>query len=202
MTSDEQRASRDGPCPGDLLAGVRAFQQGQQGSFERLYARLWPSVALRARRMGLDAHQAEEIAQRVLVRVYLYVGRARFDRPAQVWAWVYTIAAREVYKLWRKRRPDLVSDEVLEAWAAEAGDRSAGPAAAAASAEAVEHVQQCIADLDEARRMVLLGVLAGELTFRQAARAGGLTLGQFKHRYEKALAEVRDCMRAKGHDVP
>jgi RNA polymerase sigma factor (sigma-70 family) len=185
----------------DLLAAVRAFQRGQQGGFDPLYRQLWGPVALRASRMGLGPHEAEEIAQRTLVRVYLYAARASFDRPEQIWGWVYTIASREVYKLWRKKRPDVVAPEALEAWASVAADPSASPAAAAASAEAVADIRRCLAELDEADRMVILGVLVGGLTFRGAARAHGLSLGQFKHRYERTLRKVRQCMRAKGHDV-
>ena len=180
---------------------MQAFQGGRRESFDPLYELLWPPVVRRARRLGLDTHTAEEIAQKVLVRVYLYAGRASFGRPGQIWAWVYTIATREVYKSWRRKRPDVVSGEALEVWASTAADTSPPPSAAAASAEALEAVDQCIASLDEAGRMVLLGVLVGDLTFRQAAKAHGLTLGQFKHRYEKALALVRRCMQSKGHDL-
>jgi RNA polymerase sigma factor (sigma-70 family) len=193
-----------GPTRGrdeELLAAVRAFQRGERGGFDRLYRRLWGPVVLRASRMGLGYHEAEEIAQRTLVRVYLYAGRASFDGPQRLWGWVYTIASREIYKLWRKKRPDVVSEEALEVWATLAADASSDPAAAAASAEALADVEQCIAKLDEAERMIALGVLLGGLTFRGAAKAHGLSLGQFKHRYEKALGKVRDCMRARGHDV-
>ena len=186
---------------GEVLAIARAFQRGERGSFDRLYERLWGPVALRASRMGLGAHEAEEIAQRTLVRVYLYAARASFDRPQQLWAWVYTIATREVYKLWRKRRPDVVAGEALEVWASMAADASPGPPDVAEADEALADVEQCVSALDEAGRMVLLGILVGGLTFRQAAKAHGLSLGQLKHRYEKALGKVREGMRAKGHDV-
>ena len=193
---DPQRGRDD-----ELLAAVRAFQRGERGGFDRLYGRLWGPLAVRASRMGLDPHEAEEITQRTLVRVYLYAARASFQRPQQFWGWVYTIASRETYKLWRKRRPDVVCQEALEVWASAAADPSPSPAAAAASAEALADVEQCISTLEEEERMALLGVLVGGLTFRGAAKAHGLSLGQLKHRYERALRKVRDCMRAKGHDV-
>ena len=199
-------ASRSGDVGPDgqhdeLLSIVRAFQRGDRGSFDRLYERLWGPIALRASRMGLGRDECEETAQKVLVRVYLYASTASFDATAKVWAWVYAIATREVYKLWRKRRPESISPEALEAWAGKSTDPSDGPPAAAASAETIEHVQQCLSKLEPDERRALLGVLLGQLTFRQAAEEEDLRLGQFKHRYVKALDKVRRCMRVKGHDV-
>jgi RNA polymerase sigma-70 factor (ECF subfamily) len=186
---------------GDLLSAMRAFQEGDRASFDGLYGQLAPASARRAARMGLDAEQAQEIAQKTLVRVFLYAARARFEHAEQVWAWLYAITTREVYKLWRQRRPEIVSQEAVEIALAGRADPAGTPAAAAAASEMIEHAGDCIGALDEAERMHLLGVLAAGLTFRQAARAHGLSLGQFKHRYERALRKVRDCLRAKGHDV-
>ena len=67
--------------------------------------------------------------------------------------------------------------------------------------EIVADVGECIERLEESQRLCLLGPLAGELTFRQAAAIHNLSLGQFKHRYEKAIAKVRDCMKSKGHKI-
>lgn len=201
LPSDQKSPGPNRPCDQDLLSVIKAFQNGEPGSFERLYRMLWPLIALRALRMGLGPHQAEDLAQEVLIRVHRYAPKGTFDRAGKVWAWVYTIAVHEVYKVWRKRHPDLVSQEALEVWAGEATGASADPPAAAASAEAIEDLDECLAALAEDERMYVLGVLVGGLTFRQAARAHGLTLGQFKHRHTKGLVSVRQCMRAKGHEV-
>ena len=74
------------------------------------------------------------------------------------------------------------------------------PAVRLAHTEALGHVQECIGLLEEMDRRYLQGHLIKGLTFRQAAASNGISLGQFKHRYEKALQQVRECMRAKGHD--
>jgi RNA polymerase sigma factor (sigma-70 family) len=151
--------------------------------------------------MGLRADEAEEIAQKVLVRVFLYCSKTEFHHVAQVWAWVYTITVREVYKHWRRRRPELVSEEGLESLQRQAVTTDDDPATAATAAEALRAVDECIGRLGEAERLYLLGPLVQGLTFRQAAALHGLTLGQFKHRYEQALEAVRACMESKGHDL-
>jgi len=185
-----------------LLESMWAFQQGDGAAFNVLYAGMWTSVYGRARKMGLRPDEADEIAQKVMVRVYLYAGRAQIDSNKRLWGWVYTIATREVYKQWKRRRPELIADEDLEhlgSLQVTAGD---DPATSAVETETLRDVEQCLDRLDEADRLYVLGPLVHGLTFRQAAALHGLTLGQFKHRYESALAAVRECMRGKGHDFP
>ena len=76
------------------------------------------------------------------------------------------------------------------------------PAAVAAGSEAVADAGDCVARLAPDERLSLLGPLLHGLTFRAAAALHGLSLGQFKHRYETALERVRECMKRKGHDFP
>jgi len=180
---------------------VRAFQGGDVGAFDEIHRRLWGPVFRRASRMGLAHPEAEDIAQRTLVRVYLYASRASFAGPRRLWGWVFTIATREVYKLWGRRRPDVPAGEAIDAWAAAEADAAPGPDANAATTEALADVEACLAALDASQRRAVLSVLTAGMTFRSAAAALGLRLGQFKHRYERALEAVRDCMRGKGHDV-
>ncbi len=196
-TSRRPSDSRDA----ELLDAMHQFQGGSDDAFETVYRRLWRPVAARVGRMGLRGDLVDELTQKALVRVYLYARKATFDSAGRLWGWVLTIATREVYKHWRKRRPDLAGEDALEAWSAEAAAPAETPADAAETAETDADARDCLGRLEDDARRKLAGVLVGGLTFRAAAAAEGLTLGQFKHRYEKALARVRDCMRAKGHDV-
>jgi len=178
-----------------------AFQRGQRESFDRLGPMIWKRAARRAARMRLGADDCDEIAQQVLVRVFLYAADAHFDTEEKFWGWVGAITTHEVYKLWRKRQPEVVDPEVLEFRSPPAAGPRADPPAAAATAEMLADLSDCIGRLDEARQEAMLAIHVAELTFRGAAGASGLTLGQFKHRYEKARAAVADCMRRKGHEV-
>lgn len=184
-----------------LLETMWAFQQGDRSAFDALYGVMWPRVCLRAHKMGLGPEEGEEIAQKVLVRVYLHAGKAQFESKGRLWSWVYTITAREVYKHWKRKRPELVSEEGLERLEAQPTDASNDPVTHAVGAEVLSDADDCIERLSDADRLYLLGPLVHGLTFRQAAAAHGLTLGRFKHRYGKALEAVRGCMEAKGHDL-
>jgi RNA polymerase sigma factor (sigma-70 family) len=196
-----REATRPMPSNPDLLSAAKAFQQGDRAGFDALYQGLWPAVRARALRMGVSAEEADDLAQKVLVRVYLYAPRAEFATAAQLWAWAYRIATREVYKHWGRRRPGLIDEEAVGALTLQLGPAEPDPADQAQKDEALRDVGRCVGLLEEAAKLYLLGPLAGGLTFRQAAAVHGMSLGQFKHRYEKALAAVRDCLRRKGHEV-
>ena len=185
----------------ELLAAMQAFQQGDKTCFQMVYEHLWRGVYLRASKMGLSRSDSEEIAQKVLVRVYLYASRASFRSARRLWSWVYTITVREVYKHWRRRRPELLAGDLPELLSAGSADCGEDPTDAAATAEEMRDVGDCIGRLEQAERVHLLGPLVQGLSFRQAAALHALTLGVFKHRYERALQKVRDCMKSKGHEL-
>jgi len=201
LNEDRDRTPPSASADADLLAAMQAFQRGDRAAFGRVYEALWPAVRRRASKMALGAEESEEIAQKVLVRVYLYAAQAGFDTKEHLWAWVYTIAGREIYKHWRQRRPQAFSQEALDFLLTQPTPSGDDPANRAADAEEVRDVGECIGRLEGAERLHLLGPLLQHLTFRQAAALHSLSLGQFKHRYEKALQKVRDCMKAKGHDL-
>lgn len=202
MSMDKNNSISFDGDPLGMLEAMHAFQAGDAGAFESICPQMRRAVYARACKMGLDPDQSDDIAQRVLVRVYLYAAKAEFATKGRLWSWIYTITTREIYKDWRRKRPEFISEEGLRAlFASRTADPSGDPAAASVAGEVIEDVGECIGRLEETQRLCLLGPLAGDLTFRQAAAVHGLSLGQFKHRYEKAMGSVRDCMKSKGHEI-
>ena len=183
----------------DLLEAMRSFQQGVQASFDSVHKAICGPVYRRAFKMGLKDTDAEEITQKVMVRIYLYAPKATFAGIRQLWGWIYTITAREVYKYWAKRRPETICDQVMELWLDQSSDPQDDPASTTEAKEMIDDVNDCIRRLNEADRLHLLGPLTQGVTFRQAAAIHRLTLGKFKHLYQKALHLVRECMKSKGH---
>ena len=185
-----------------LLIVVQRFQQGEKKCFDEIYSELSGPIKNRAVKMGLNVVEGEDITQKVLVRVYLYAEKATFESGPQFWAWVFKITSREIIKHWQSRRPELGLADLADDWpgpTAESGEID--PSISAAATEVNADVHDCISRLSEAARLHLLGPLVEGLTFRDAAKSHKLTLGQYKHRYEQALHQVRDCMKSKGHDL-
>jgi RNA polymerase sigma-70 factor, ECF subfamily len=201
VNPDLPNANAD-PDSSKLLEAMRAFQRGEEAGFNVLYESLWGPVGRRSVKMGLSAEESAEIAQKVLVRVYLYARSADFASEKKLWAWVYTVTAREVYKYWAMKRPTLVREEEIALLETQASPPELDPGELAAQTEAHRAVGECLGRLPEGERLPLVGTLLQGLTFRAAAALHGLSLGQFKHRYEAALRKVRECMRGKGFEIP
>ena len=201
MGDDKASSKHSNTASIDLLEAMRAFQRGDSVVFDTIYQTVWGPVYLRANKMGLGHEESQDITQKVLVRVYLYAGRAKFDSKERLWSWVYTIAVREIYKYWKRKRPETVSEEGLKLMHSQPTNPDDDPAVLTAETEVLGDVGECIGRLDEANRIYLLGPLVQNLTFRQSAAICRLRLGQFKHRYEKALKKVRNCMKEKGHNL-
>ena len=199
---DDNNSVQPGAASLGMLEAIQAFQSGDGDAFESACPQIWRAVYVRACKMGLDPEESEDIAQKVLVRVYLYASKAEFTSKGRLWSWIYTITVREIYKYWGRKRPEFVSEEALQVlFDDRLADSAEDPAVISVASEIVEDVEECIGRLDEKQRLCLLGPLVSEFTFRQAAAIHDLSLGQFKHRYEKALARVRDCMKSKGHEI-
>lgn len=91
---------------------ARRAALGDVEAFEELFTRLFPSTFRYALHMldGDDA-LAADAAQEAWVKAWL--GLATFQGRSQVRTWVFTIVAREVADIRRRRRPVVVDHAVL-----------------------------------------------------------------------------------------
>jgi RNA polymerase sigma-70 factor (ECF subfamily) len=87
---------------------IRSVQAGSESSFEELVYRyekqLFSFLCLRS---GNRA-DAEDLTQRVFVKVYRAIGRFDASRPFA--PWVFTIARRETVNFFRARKPELTCE--------------------------------------------------------------------------------------------
>lgn len=182
-----------------VLAAMHSFQQGDEASFEDLYEEFWPAVWTRARRAGLCPEQSDNVAQTTLIQFYLYAPRAEFVSHRQVWGYLYAIVPGMVAREWKQKFPGVLVGAPPAALEPTA-DPNESPANVALNKELRAEIEDCMARLGEVDRLYVGARLVLEITFRDAAEFFGLTLGQYKSRYEKALGRVQRCLRAKGHD--
>ena len=94
----------------ELIAKV---QNGDVGAFTKLVNRYSEQVLTLAYRIVSSREDAEDIAQKVFVKVYQGINRFRGD--ASFSTWLYTIVKNECYSHLRKKRPEMISiDEEAE----------------------------------------------------------------------------------------
>jgi RNA polymerase sigma factor (sigma-70 family) len=181
-----------------LLTAVHSFQSGDADSFDTIVRIVKRAIFSRARKMHLSVECAEDITQVVLVRIFVHAKKAEFISDGKVWSWILTITVSEVIKHWRKKSPSTFREGTIPA-NLEPVDEVDTPLQSLASADELSDVQRCIDRLPDANPFLLHTVM--QMTFRDAAKAIGLSLGKFKHRYETSLRSIRSCMKKKGHDL-
>lgn len=69
--------------------------------FEDLYRRYAPKVYRFYRKRGCPHEEAEELTQRVFIRVHRYLPTFRGTTEASEWSWIRTIAVRVLSNHWR-----------------------------------------------------------------------------------------------------
>lgn len=72
--------------------------------FEDLYRRYAPKVYRFNRNRGCPHEEAEELTQRVLIRVFRYLPAFRGTTEASEWSWIRKIAASVLSNYWRDQK--------------------------------------------------------------------------------------------------
>ncbi len=183
MAPEARKPGADGDAagPSDESLASRA-RHGDVAAFEVLARRYQGRVYSYAARMTGDAHEAEDLAQETLLR--LYRSLERFD-PQQAFAgWVFGIAAHVCrdWLRWRGRRREQVMETV------DAVQRGASPAAEAAAAEERERVANAVQRLPRKYREVVVLHYVEEMGYDQVAAALGIRPDAARRRALRARA--------------
>jgi RNA polymerase sigma-70 factor (ECF subfamily) len=174
---------------------IRRARDGDQGAFESLVVMHGDRVYGALRRFGLDAAEADEVAQEVFVRAWRGLGR--FEERAQLSTWLYRIAFNEARRYMSRRRA-----APAEANADVHGDGDDPVLSLPESArlepivQTLDHeferaVDEALAQLpDEWRVAVVLRDLEG-LSTREAAEIVGVRQAAFKSRLHRGRMQLR-----------
>jgi RNA polymerase sigma-70 factor (ECF subfamily) len=145
-------------------------------------------------RMCGDVHLAEDAAQETFIRAWSNLGSFRVD--ASLRNWLYRIALNTATDMLRKDKriaPGDLDDFYLP-------DPQAGPEGIYLEGERTALVQEAIASLPEASRVVLVLKEYGELSYREIAEALYIPLGTVMSRLNYArrlLKEKLEWMEAE-----
>lgn len=167
----------------DLVERVAA--QADRAAFARLFSYYAPRVKGYLLRLGLDAAQAEELTQEVMVAVWRKA--ATFDRTqASVATWIFRIARNRRIDLFRRERLALdAHDPALQP------TPEAGPDGAAEAVEREARVRRAVAELSPDQRDLVREAFYEELSHSQIAEKTGLPLGTIKSRLRLAFAKLK-----------
>jgi RNA polymerase sigma-70 factor, ECF subfamily len=150
-------------------------------------------VALRLTR---DRNDAEDLVQDTLVRAYRAFDRfdGRYPR-----AWLLTILRNRFYSDVRKRRPDLLDDEVAQRLPGRDHDgRRDGTEELALRDDRDPIVREALAALSANHRAVIALVDLDGLTYQEAADLLQVPVGTVMSRLHRARAKVRARLEQRG----
>jgi RNA polymerase sigma-70 factor, ECF subfamily len=172
----------------DLIRSARA---GDQDAFAELVAIHADRVYGALRRFGVEANEADEVAQEVFLRAWR--GLARFEERAQFSTWLYRIAFNEAQRRLLRRAPARVErgpdreDPVVSLPQAP----HLGPEAQALDHEFEQTLVRALAQLpDEWRAAVVLRDIEG-LSTKEAAEIVGARQAAFKSRLHRGRMQLR-----------
>ena len=172
----------------ELIARARA---GDEEAFAQLVRAHADRVYVALRRFGLDAIEAEEVAQEVFVRAWRGLGR--FQERAQLSTWLYRIAFNEAQRLLARRPPPRAEpdpedrDPVASLREAELF----GPEARALDSEFEAVLARALAELPaQWRAAVVLRDIEG-LSTEEAAGVVGVRQAAFKSRLHRGRMQLR-----------
>ena len=179
LTMDRTRRVEDK----DLVRRIRA---GDGDALRLVVERYQERVFALVYGIVRDAHEVEDVAQEVFLKVFTRI--AAFDGRSQFYTWLYRVAvnAAKDHVKKRARRPAVALDE------ADALPSSAeGPAAGAARGEDARLVRAAIDALPLRYREVLaLRELEG-LSYDEIATVLGISIGTVESRLHRARARLK-----------
>jgi RNA polymerase sigma-70 factor (ECF subfamily) len=170
---------------------IRRARAGDEDAFAELVVLHAGRVQGALRRFGLDAGEADEVAQEVFLRAWR--GLPRFEGRARFSTWLYRIAFNEAQRqLSRRPAPRAEPDpDAPDPIVALPEAPHLGPEARTLDREFARHLDQALAQLpDDWRVAVVLRDIEG-LSTEEAAEVVGIRQAAFKSRLHRGRMQLR-----------
>ncbi|MGH9832855.1 MAG: RNA polymerase sigma factor [Blastocatellia bacterium] len=153
--------------------------------FEAVYPRLRRYFLLR----GLDAAEAEDLAQNVMVIVYRRAGEVREKELFQ--GWLFKVAKNELARYWRRQqtRNRIAEMEPLD-------DELANQLIIEMETASGSNFAEWMSYLEPAEREIIILRFVEELSYEELAAALGLPLGTVKWRIFNAKKKLAPIIMA------
>lgn len=174
---------------------VMRAQRGEQDAFRVLVERYQSLVYTLALRMTDDADDAWDVAQEAFLKAWQ--GLPRFRMHAKFSTWLYRLTTNAATDLLRRRqrRPE----EPLPEEGPDPADPAPTPHQQAEQGERREILYQCVAQLSENHRKILLLREVNGLGYDEIAQVLELSEGTVKSRLARARRELREKLLASGN---
>ncbi len=153
--------------------------------FEAHYQQYLPRVLNFIRLRAPDDAVAQDLTAATFEQAFRKIGQLR--DPNAFAGWLFRIARNEVGQYYRRRRPQVYLDSLLDLPA-----REETPFEATARREQLEQVLQALGDLPARDQELIALKFAGELSNRQIAQATGLSESNVGVILFRSIRKLRD----------
>ncbi len=184
----------------DLL--IERIKAGDMAAYNDMVARYYDRIFARVSQLLKNKQDAEEVTQDAFIRAHR--GLENFRGDASFSTWLYQIAtnlAHNRYWYWfrRKRDQSISLDQPLT----DDGDltlenvmpcEGESPAEAAVTQEFVDRVSECMGDLNEKHKEILILRNVKNLTYDEIAQQLEISVGTVKSRIARARESLRVLM--------
>jgi RNA polymerase sigma-70 factor (ECF subfamily) len=185
--ADQLAASDAGRTREALL---QSCARGDRTALHSLYKTAAPQLFGLALRMLRRRELAEEIVQDSFVLIWRNAYTFDPGRGSAM-AWLARIVRNRCIDILRQRgRETLLDDALIE----DREDTQSSPADLAALSSDARRLRECLGELDERSRKVLLLVYYEGMTYQEAAIHVGAPLGTVKGWIRRSLVRLRNCM--------
>lgn len=171
---------------------VRRAQAGDEAAFDEVVRLTLPGMYGFLRTLGADEEDASDAVQEAYLRAWRAMNR--FDSSRRIEPWLYQIARRALYDLYRKQSRSPASLEpTIEI--EDAPDLEPLPDALFAKEESRAHVRAALAELGAAERAVLALRYDEELSFEDISISLSMPAGTARSIHHRALAKLRSRLK-------
>ncbi len=182
-----------------LVAGIRA---GDSATLEQVVRTYLRQIERAGRGAGLDAHQAEEVAQATFV-TFIETAR-RFEGRSTVRTWLFGIFFRKLQEARRGFAKDRKMDDIHEVFESrfdERGHWSTPPRAPDAqldTEETLDQIEECLETTPERQRAAFALREIEELSTDEICNILDVTRTNLGVMLFRARNRLRECLESKG----
>lgn len=180
------------------VSGDREFVDRILGSggefYGELVTRYKGKVLGTASRFARNAHDLDDLAQEIFLRIWRGLGKYRGEAPLE--HWVMRVAVRTCYDFLRRNRKRRESEVIVEDVGREG--QAEGEGAAARGREAWEIVQAGMQKLGAKERLILTLMELEERSVAEVSKLTGWSASNVKVRAFRARKKLREVLEREG----